>query len=69
MKNKMKARTIAEDKWQRKRCSQKCDNDAIKDAIKIGIILTLNAYNVKNQKTPQSMCKKNKVRKTKEKKI
>ena len=35
MANKTKARTILEDKWERKKYLQKCDSDTIKDVIKI----------------------------------
>ena len=51
MANKTKARTIVEDKWERKKYLQKCDSDTIGK----GIILTPNARHVKNQ-TIQSMC-------------
>ena len=30
----MKARTIAEDKWERKKYLQECDSETIKDVIK-----------------------------------
>ena len=30
----MKGRTIAEDKWERKKYLQKCDSDTIEDVIK-----------------------------------
>ena len=35
MANKTKARTIVEDKWERKKYLQECDSDTIKDVIKI----------------------------------
>ena len=35
MSNKTKARTIVEDKWERKKYLQECDSDTIKDMIKI----------------------------------
>ena len=35
MTNKTKARTIVEDKWERKKYFQECDSDTIKDVIKI----------------------------------
>ena len=34
MIDKMKARTIAEDKWERKKYLQECDSETIKDVIK-----------------------------------
>ena len=34
MIDKMKARTIAEDKWERKKYLQECDSDTVKDVIK-----------------------------------
>ena len=52
MADKTKARTIVEDKWERKKYLQKCDSDTIGK----GIILTPNAHQIKNQKTLQSMC-------------
>ena len=35
MTNKTKARTIIEDKWERKKYLQECDSGTIKDVIKI----------------------------------
>ena len=35
MANKTKARTIIEDKWERKKHFQECDSETIKDVIKI----------------------------------
>ena len=35
MANKTKAKTIVEDKWERKKYLQECDVDTIKDMIKI----------------------------------
>ena len=35
MTNKTKARTIIEDKWERKKYLQKCDSETIKEGIKI----------------------------------
>ena len=35
MTNKIKARTIVEDKWERKKYLQECDSEIIKDVIKI----------------------------------
>ena len=35
MANKTKARTIVEDKWERKKYLKECDSDTIKDVIKI----------------------------------
>ena len=34
MTNKTKARTIIEDKWERKKYLQECDSETIKDIIK-----------------------------------
>ena len=34
MINKTKARTIAEDKWERKKYLQECDSNTMKDVIK-----------------------------------
>ena len=68
MSNKTKARTIVEDKWERKKYLQECDSDTIKDVIKIKLHMwqvncnykrdnmTPNVHYVKNQKTPKSMC-------------
>ena len=68
MINKTTFRTIAEDKWERKRYLHECKSDTIKDVIEIRIhirqvnynikeiILTPNVRYVKNQKAPQGMC-------------
>ena len=59
MIKKTKARTIIEDKWERKKYLKECDNESIKDVIRLhmwqmssttkGIILTPNAHYVKNR--------------------
>ena len=68
MINKTMFRTIAEDKWERKRYLPECESDTIKDVIEIRIhmrqvncnikeiILTPDVRYVKNQKASQNMC-------------
>ena len=41
MTNKTKARTIIEDKWERKKYLQECDSETIKDVIKIRLQINI----------------------------
>ena len=67
MINEKKVKTIAEDKWERKKYLLECDSDKTKDVIRIiphkwqtdCNYERDNAdkkYSLKNQETPQSMC-------------
>ena len=60
MANKTKARTIVEDKWERKKSLQKCDSDTIKDLIKIRLHMwQVNCnYERDNTDTKCPLCKK-----------
>ena len=68
MANKRKARTIVEDKWERKKYLQECDSDTIQDVIKIRLHMQQVNCNVPDQhKTVKEREKKSKIRKIKEK--
>ena len=60
MANKTKARTIVEDKWERKKYLQECDSDTIKDVIKIRLYMWQVNCNYKrdNNDTKCPLCKK-----------
>ena len=60
MANKTKARTIVEDKWERKKYLQECDSDTIKDVIKIRLRMWQVNCNYKrdNTDTKCPLCKK-----------
>ena len=51
MANKTKARTIVEDKWERKKYLQECDSDTIKDVIKISLYMWQVNCNYKRDNT------------------
>ena len=60
MANKTKARTIVEDKWERKKYLQECDSDTIKDVIKIRLHMWQVNCNYKrdNTDTKCPLCQK-----------
>ena len=60
MGNKTKARTIVEDKWERKKCLQECDSDTIKDVIKVRLHMWQVNCNYKRDKidTKCPLCQK-----------
>ena len=60
MENKTKARTIVEDKWERKKYLQECDSDTIKDVIKIRLYMWQVNCNYKrgNTDTKFPLCQK-----------
>ena len=60
MIDKMKARTIAEDKWERKKYLQECDSETIKDVIKQRLHMwQVNcSYKRDNTDTKFPLCKK-----------
>ena len=60
MTNKTKARTIIEDKWERKKYLQECDSETIKDVIKIRLHMWQVNCNYKrdNTDTKCPLCKK-----------
>ena len=60
MTNKTKARTIVEDKWERKKYLQECDSDTIKDVIKIRLHMWGVNWNCKKDDTDTKcpLCKK-----------
>ena len=60
MANKTKARTIVEDKWERKKYLQECDSDTIKDVIKIRLHMWQVNCNYKRDKigTKCPLCQK-----------
>ena len=60
MANKTKARTIAEDKWERNKYLQECDSDTIMDMIKIRRdMLQVNCkYERDNTDTKFPLCQK-----------
>ena len=60
MANKTKARTIVEDKWERKKYLQEYDSDTIKDVIKIRLHMWQMNYNYKrhNTDTECPLCQK-----------
>ena len=60
MTNKTKARTIIEDKWERKKYLQECDSETIKDVIKIRLHMWQVRCNYKgdNTDTKCPLCKK-----------
>ena len=60
MTNKTKARTITEDKWERKKYLQECDSKTIKGAIKIRLHMWRVSCNCKrdNTDTKCPLCKK-----------
>ena len=60
MRNETKARTIIEDKWERKKYLQECDSETIKDVIKIRLHMWQVSYNYKrdNTDTKCPLCKK-----------
>ena len=51
MTNKTKARTIIEDKWERKKYLQECDSETIKDVIKIRLHMWQVNCNYKRDNT------------------
>ena len=59
MTNKTKARTIIEDKWERKKYLQECDSETIKDVIKIRLHMWQVNCNYKrdNTDTKRPLCK------------
>ena len=58
--NKTKARTIVEDKWERKKYLQECDSDTIEDVLKIRLHMWQVNCNCKrdNTDTKCPLCKK-----------
>ena len=60
MANKTKARTIVEDKWERKKYLQECDSDIIKNVIKIRLHMWQVNCNYKrdNTDTKCPLCQK-----------
>ena len=60
MINKTKARTIVEDKWERKKYLQECDNDTIKDVITMRLHMWQVNCNHKrdNTHTKYPLCQK-----------
>ena len=60
MSNKTKARTIVEDKWERKKYLQECDSDIIKNVIKIRLHMWQVNCNYKrdNTDTKCPLCQK-----------
>ena len=60
MANKAKARTIVEDKWERKKYLQECDSDTIEDVVKIRLHMWQGNCNCKrdNIDTKCPLCKK-----------
>ena len=62
MANKTKARTILEDKWERKKYLQKCDSETIKHVIKIRLHMwqVSSKYKRNNTDTKRPLCKKTK---------
>ena len=59
-KNKTKARAIAEDKWERKKDLQQCDNEIMQVVIKIRLYMWQVNYNYNrdNTGTKCTLCKK-----------
>ena len=51
MANKTKAKTIVEDKWERKKYLQECDVDTIKDMIKIMLHMWQVNFNYRRDNT------------------
>ena len=49
--NKTKARTIIDDKWERKNCLQECDSDTINDVIKVRLHMWQVSYIYKRDNT------------------
>ena len=62
MTNKTKARTIIEDKWERKKYLQECDSETIKDIIKKSLHMWQVSCNYirDNTDTKCPLCKKSK---------
>ena len=60
--NKTKARTIVQDKWERKKYLQECDSNTIKDVIKIRLHMWQVKCNCKrdNTDTKCQLCQKSK---------
>ena len=60
MANKTKARTIVEDKWERKKYLQECDSNIIKDVIKIRLHMWQVIWNYKRDNTDNKcpLCQK-----------
>ena len=60
MTNKTKARTVIENKWERKKYLQECDSNTIKDVIKIRLNMWQVScnYKRKNIDTKYPLCKK-----------
>ena len=61
--NKTKARTIVEDKWERKKYLQECDSDTIKDVIKIRLYIWQVNCNYKRDNTDTKCPVMSKIRK------
>ena len=60
MANKTKARTMVEEKWERKKYLHECDIDTIKDVVKIKLHMWQVNCNYKRDKTDTKcpLCKK-----------